>query len=490
MSTAVFATVLKMSMAATLCAVIILPIKYLLQFIGCPKRMLFFLWAVIAFRLICPALPESDLNPLNVSVYNSENTAPASNILREERLPAFSYNSENETKSENYPIFVWICGMALTAGVGVLSYIKLRVKLKYAVKTEDNIYVSNRIASPFVLGVIKPKIYIPENVPHENLDSVIVHERVHIRRKDYLMKIFAYAILTVHWFNPFAWLMFNLFSDDIELLCDEFALRILGEENKKRYLNSLLDFAVRDNTPFQVVHFSANFAKRRVKSLIKSKEPSRGKTAFTAVCITFLSITFATAAKEKDGTIVQNTQAFHEVETSESVSQKAEEVTTKADYTLRGATAAKNEDFTVEKTEISEETPEDELFEEETVDFALSEKTYAGKILKENADIVNLRTDYTIKRYSGENNLTGNIESVKPDSDGNISVCFDVNAANTADVIFRDGQTGEEVGNFGILADNENTYSFTGFDKEKTYSVEIRGKTQGDWNIEGSYIVY
>ena len=110
--------------------------------------------------------------------------------------------------------------------------------------------------------------------------------------------------------------------------------------------------------------------------------------------------------------------------------------------------------------------------------------------MTKNENAVDLSEKYIVKVYSSENNLIGSIESIKPDENGNISLCFEINAENMADVAFYDVNSGEEYGCFGILADNENTYSFSGFDRDKTYNMEIRGGTQGEWIIEGSYTVY
>lgn len=117
--------------------------------------------------------------------------------------------------------------------------------VRTATLVRDNIFETDRIDSPFVCGFIKPKIYVPINLPEQELSYILAHEQTHIRRLDYLVKPFAFLVLIIHWFNPIMWLSFALMSKDMEMSCDESVIRRMGSDRKASYSNSLLSLAVK-----------------------------------------------------------------------------------------------------------------------------------------------------------------------------------------------------------------------------------------------------
>ena len=116
---------------------------------------------------------------------------------------------------------VWLLGVAVILLYSVVSYVRLQKKVLCSVKVQDNIYRADDISTAFVLGVIRPKIYIPSALHGENLTYVLEHEKTHIKQLDPLKKILAFTITTIHWFNPFVWVAFYLFCKDMEMACDE-----------------------------------------------------------------------------------------------------------------------------------------------------------------------------------------------------------------------------------------------------------------------------
>ena len=244
----IFQTIIEMNITALCVAALILPVKFILQKVGFSRRHLFVLWAVIAFRLISPVAPAADISIFNSVPQNNE-------IVQSEYylIPAFEQSDEvtyntTEYKNENtrtdiIPV-IWLCGASAMFIYGIASYFMLKKKVRFAVKLKENVYTSESVNNSFVFGIFKPKIFIPENIDGEDLDNIIIHEQTHIKRLDHIAKMIAYLILSVHWFNPFNWLLFKLFAEDAELSCDENVCAKIGEFGKNSYLNTLLQFSV------------------------------------------------------------------------------------------------------------------------------------------------------------------------------------------------------------------------------------------------------
>lgn len=139
--------------------------------------------------------------------------------------------------------YVWVAGMAVMTAYSAAAYRKLRKKLLIAVPLRENIYIADDIMSPFVVGLFRPKIYLPCNLGEREQEYIILHEQHHIRRLDHLAKALAFLALTVHWFNPLVWLAFVLAGRDMEMSCDEAVIRTLGSDVRADYSASLLTLA-------------------------------------------------------------------------------------------------------------------------------------------------------------------------------------------------------------------------------------------------------
>ena len=200
---------------------------------------------------------------------------------------------------------IWCAGMFAIAAYSVICVIKLGKTLKGAKILRDNIFVCGNIETPFVYGIIKPRIYVPENISDEDMKYIIAHEKVHIRRLDHIIKPFAFAVLTVHWFNPVIWLAFFAAEKDMEHSCDEAAVLSLqrdgGENVRKAYANALLNISVRDDRLgwTRPVCFGENNVKTRIKSVLKCKKPKLAATVTAAVISVFSAACMLTNASEK-----------------------------------------------------------------------------------------------------------------------------------------------------------------------------------------------
>ena len=154
-----------------------------------------------------------------------------------------------------------------------------------AVLLEENIYECGSIGSPFVMGIRKPKIYIPFRLTAEERMMILLHEQCHIRRKDHLVKLLAVLILSVYWFHPLVWIAFRCMSADMEMSCDEMVLERLGSGGKEDYSRCLLGFAVQSHTAPGILAFGESSVKSRVKNILKFRK--RGAlfgTAAVLVC--------------------------------------------------------------------------------------------------------------------------------------------------------------------------------------------------------------
>ena len=293
----IFLTVLNMSLtgAFVILAICIarLPLK------KAPKIISYCLWVVAWFRLMVPFSIESviSLIPFNTSPIPTDiafltvpvisTGIPVVNNLAGNILPvagqAESVNSILIWTTASF--IIWLCGIAAMLLYGIISYSRLAYKMKSAKFIEDNIYEIHSIKSPFVLGIISPKIYLPLSLNEEEREYIILHEKTHIQRKDHIVKLAAYLVLCVHWFNPLAWIAFILMGADMEMSCDESVLKKLGTETKKNYSMSLLSLA--ESNRFlsgSPLSFSEGGLKARINNVLKYKKTT--PLLFSVVAIT------------------------------------------------------------------------------------------------------------------------------------------------------------------------------------------------------------
>ena len=224
-----FAKLLNMSLTAGILVLAIILIRGLMK--KAPRRYVCILWAVVAVRLVCPVSVESSLSVFNllpqgnhaqeaveVFRYSGENGQPE--IRVDVPVPAGEDRTEEVHTADFYlpaMIAVWMTGSACMLLYALISYLKLRRATAASILLKDNIYVSEGIDSPFILGVIRPRIFLPSGLAEETRKHVITHERAHIRRCDHWWKPAGFLLLSVHWFNPVLWLAYVLFSRDIDL---------------------------------------------------------------------------------------------------------------------------------------------------------------------------------------------------------------------------------------------------------------------------------
>lgn len=204
---------------------------------------------------------------------------------------------------------VWIAGIAVLLLYGVFSFWKLKKKLSCSVHTKDNVYFADHIDAPFVLGFVRPRIYLPSDLDENEMFYVLKHERAHIRRWDPLIKVAAFLIVCIHWFNPLAWAAFYYFGKDMEMSCDETVLSELGEDSRGAYAQVLLDLSTGKQRfsggkrRFSAVPlaFGEGNTKDRIVNIMKYKKPLFFTACIAVVLLVILAAGFLTDPKSDGG---------------------------------------------------------------------------------------------------------------------------------------------------------------------------------------------
>ena len=300
---------LRINLVTSIVILIILGARLILK--RAPKVFSYALWAIVLIRLLIPVSIQS---PISVV----PNTPAASGAVINSALPEIEietprdreqnyYESQNTT-SEDVQVYVsrtmepivylsiaWLIGMAVMVLYSGISYLKIRRMVRIAIPLRDNIWIADDIKSPFVIGFIKPKIYLPNNLGEQEQEYIILHEQHHIRRFDHVIKALAFLALTIHWFNPLVWIAFVLACKDMEMSCDEAVIRKLGSDVRADYSASLLTLAtghrIIAGTPLA---FGEGDTKGRIKNLAKWKKPAIWVLVLTIIICLILGVCLLT----------------------------------------------------------------------------------------------------------------------------------------------------------------------------------------------------
>ena len=283
-----------------------------------PKWVRGFLWLLVGIRLLMPFNIESPLSVLpwaDTIVYEKEADNTSSNspeqisaavVFDENVMPALSDKPAGAFSAPKSRLFkdfnllkvisvIWIFGVCFLACYGVVSYIRLKQSISDAVRFKENIFRTEKITSPFVLGIIKPRIYLPFGLSKEEEFMVLRHEEAHIKRKDHLVKPLGFILLSIYWFNPLIWVAFILMCRDIELACDEKVINEIGFHNKKTYSAVLLELSA----PGRViaacpVAFGEHIVSERIKNVLKMKRTGKILLALAIVICVVTGVVFLT----------------------------------------------------------------------------------------------------------------------------------------------------------------------------------------------------
>ncbi len=330
---AVFLKLLNMGIAAGILAAAVLLFRLLLR--KAPKSMVMLMWALVGIRLICPVTFESGFSLIpNVGQVPSETTPQKQDTALKEpfdepqtALPAPSEATAADTGNTNRAerieytgtavsgreaenaagslvtaaAVIWLIGMAGMLFYSIFSYVRIKRRVREAVPFQKNVLLCDRIDTPFILGVFRPRIYLPSIISEADIGYVLAHERAHLKRRDQWWKPFGFLLLSVYWFHPMLWLAYGMFCRDMELACDEKVIKELGKEGKKPYATALINCSVPEKRIAACpLAFGEIGVKGRIKAVLSYKKPAAWIVIVTIISCIALSVCFLTNPKEKE----------------------------------------------------------------------------------------------------------------------------------------------------------------------------------------------
>lgn len=310
----VFSKVLNMSIAASWLILAVIALRLLLR--KAPKWIRCILWGIVAIRLICPVSFESTVS----LVPNAEDIASAMVRFSGESMAADGgpmivspieigggafMDARSDGMGGGVPVAVrpngtapgghslaaesranlpylwmetggilWMIGLGCLLGYALIGYLRLRGSVSEAILLRDNIWIGDRVPSPFILGMFRPRIYLSSSAEESQMGYMLAHEQAHIRRGDHWWKLLGYLLLAVYWFNPLSWVAYILLSRDMELACDEKVIRGLDEAEKKSYLFALLNCSTQCRMVLACPPaFGEVGVKQRVNAVLDYKKP-------------------------------------------------------------------------------------------------------------------------------------------------------------------------------------------------------------------------
>lgn len=306
----IFLKLLNLSISASWLVLVVLALRLVLK--RAPKWVNVLLWGMVALRLMLPFSIESALS----LIPSAETVSPE--VVRFDPAPTitsgveFIDNAVNPSLSESFaaaplasanPLYVWtylagwvwLIGLAAMLAYALVSYLRLRRRVSASIPLRENIYVCDEVPSPFILGIVRPRIYLPSALDEAQRGSVLSHERAHLARRDHWWKPLGFALLAVYWFNPLLWLAYTLLCRDIELACDERVLRGMDAGQIKDYSSALLACSVpRRMIAACPLAFGEVGVGARVKNALRYKKPAFWVVAVSVVVCTVVAVCFLT----------------------------------------------------------------------------------------------------------------------------------------------------------------------------------------------------
>lgn len=309
--TELFLAVFNMSIAASFVALVVLIIRLLLK--RAPKGFSYILWLAVAMRLAIPMSPTSDFSLLKLLKPESKSdmdfmsfTLEASSLMKAPILDSGIRKISN-VLSSTFPgasssnlinplqtllsisTVVWLAGIAVFLVYSIAVYLRMQKRIRTATLVADSIYETDQVDTPFVYGFIRPRIIVPTGLNAQELSYVVMHEQVHIQRKDYWIKPFAYLLLVMHWFNPLMWLCYIQMSRDMEMSCDERVVSRLGNNSKGGYATTLLSLSSNHKPlPGHPLAFGEHHVKARIRNVLAYRKLSGWATACLLAVITIM----------------------------------------------------------------------------------------------------------------------------------------------------------------------------------------------------------
>ncbi len=309
----IFLKILNMSIAASWLILAVVLLRFMLK--KAPKWVAVLLWGIVALRLVVPFSFESALSLIpSAETFNAHNIQYETPVISS-GIPAVN-NVVNPVLGKTFapnpvgsinPLYIWtlvvsaiwLVGIAAMLLYAVISYVRVRRSVAERMPFEGNIFLCDYVKSPFILGLVQPKIYLPSNVDATSMEPVIAHEKAHLARRDHWWKPLGFLILAVHWFNPLCWMAYVLLCRDIELACDEKVIRQMDIDGKKKYSTTLLERSAQWRlVTICPLAFGEVGVKERVKNVLNYKKPAIWVIVVAVVACAVVAVCFATNPKQ------------------------------------------------------------------------------------------------------------------------------------------------------------------------------------------------
>ena len=307
----IFLQILNMSFTASIVISCVLVVRILLR--KAPKVFSYALWSVVLFRLVCPfsfesifSLLPTKANPISQDIAYMQIPRIDTGIMSVNQsinviLPAAT--PQASVNPLQIWVFIgsqlWLLGVAALLGYSLVTLLRLKKRLQDASPYQDNVFTSSKIDTAFVMGIFRPKIYLPSSLKDNEQKYILLHEQTHIRRFDHIIKLVSFLVLCLHWFNPLVWIAFFLSGKDMEMSCDEAVIKRLGNNVKKDYSASLLTLAtgrrIVGGTPLA---FGEGDTKGRIKNVLNYNKPAVWLVFVAIIAVAFVVIGFTTNPKE------------------------------------------------------------------------------------------------------------------------------------------------------------------------------------------------
>ena len=275
------------------------------------KDLICILWGLVGLRLALPfslptpfsLVPSAQTIPTDIMYASSPAIDTGLSTLNQAVNPMLSASFSPDPATSANPLqillalaaLIWVIGIALFALYALISLLRLRHRLAEAVPVGENVWVCDHIASPFLLGLIHPRIYLPSSLDPQTAASVIAHEHAHLMRRDSIWKAVGFVLLALYWFHPLVWVAYVLFCRDMELACDARATRDFSPAERKTYAEALLACSLpHAGRSFCPLAFGEIGVKSRIRALLQGKKPSRLLVILTACVIVALAVCFLT----------------------------------------------------------------------------------------------------------------------------------------------------------------------------------------------------
>ncbi len=344
-----FGCVLRLSLYGTIAGVGVLFAGFLMDRLQAPRWIVLVLWGLVGVRLLFPFSFSSSISLLGIAnisgtietsldfnrlymeetetmqasdFYEKHGDIQKNNGVQEAGREDFDTNNRAESVKKSrktaeilliFAAYIWGFGVAVLWGWAAFSYFRLKRRLRFAIKVtnlETTIYETDMLSSPCVVGILHPRIYLIPHLSKQQREHIVLHEQMHIQYLDYLWKIFSYLVVSMHWFNPFLWVMYGVFQGDLERCCDERVLARLGADKKEDYSESLLALAwERKSRLPSPIAFGAEEPKSRIKRILRYRKPVAFVSVLAVVLAAVIGSIFLTvpSVNHKAGTLTEGT---------------------------------------------------------------------------------------------------------------------------------------------------------------------------------------